>query len=644
MGRHCKACEAAKTLLGCCLGASPPSPAAPAAAAPAAAPAPAPQNGGAQDNGGEGIPLQNVAPQNTSTSGASTGTSNNTSTDNTNAPGRPRPASLPAAAPSESRPKKARVSCRPYSALDLYGPPPSPPPNRPLPPIPEHARRRNSQQATTSTTTSRSQRGSNSQQGSNSKQATNSEQLDKSEQLLSESHLSDSCQQSDSSGETIDSAQLDELLQIGNSQQADIAQQTDVSQITCNLVQLDTQRNLPIMESVILHPLPVISIGDYVTRHKLREQPGPIVGALFGQQNGREVTIETAYEVQTLLDGDQVTLEPSWFETRLEQMRLVHKDRTLDLVGWFTVNPRSGPGNHILPIHNQILAYNESAILLGFHSEEVGEESVGGKLPFSVYETAYEVDDAAKDTTTEGEDKEMKDGDSQLRLKFRELPFTVETHEAEMIGMTSVAGAAANAASERVQEELLKLDVKGKGKGKAKQAAKEDEKVDPENAALSKEDQEMISALTTKANAIKMLQARIDLIIKYLQKLPPPYMDEVNSEVAAGDHTEPSQTLLRLVQALVHRLSIIEPSDAEAFQEELLSEENDVSTIELLTELMNRAGDTRDIGKKFHAIETEKAHNSQRVATYASQGAGFGHSQPSKGGRPGSLSAAGDLM
>lgn len=325
-------------------------------------------------------------------------------------------------------------------------------------------------------------------------------------------------------------------------------------------------------------------------------------------------------------------------------MRLVHKDRTLDLVGWFTVNPRSGPGAHLLAIHNQILSYNESAILLGLHSEEVGKESVGGKLPFSVYETAYEVDDAAKDTNTEGEDKEMKDGDSQLKVKFRELPFTVETHEAEMIGMTSVAGAAANAASERVQEELLKLDVKGKGKGKAKQAAKEDEKVDPENAALSREDQEMISALTTKANAIKMLQARIDLIIKYLQKLPPPYMDEVNSEVAAGDHTEPSQTLLRLVQALVHRLSIVEPSDAEAFQEELLSEENDVSTIELLTELMSRAGETRDIGKKFHAIETEKAHNSQRAATYASQGSAFGHSQPGKGGRPGSLSAAGDLM
>lgn len=319
---------AAKTLLGCCLGGSPPAPAPAApAAATAATAATAPPNGGAQVNGGDGIPLQDVAPQNTSTSAASTGANTTISSNNTNATDRPRPVSLPAAAPSEGRPKKARVSCRPYSALDFYGPPPSPPPNRPLPPIPEHARQRNSQQATSSTTTSSSQRGSHSQQGSNSKQATNWEQPDKSEQLLSESHLSDNCHQSDSSGESIDPAQLDELLQIGNSQQTDIAQQVDVSQnksdsqITCNLVLLHTQRNLPNMESVILHPLPVISIGDYVTRHKLREQPGPIVGALFGQQNGREVTIETAYEVQTLVDGDQVTLEPSWFETRLEQSK-----------------------------------------------------------------------------------------------------------------------------------------------------------------------------------------------------------------------------------------------------------------------------------------------------------------------------------
>lgn len=88
------------------------------------------------------------------------------------------------------------------------------------------------------------------------------------------------------------------------------------------------------MESVILHPLPLIAISDYVVRHTLRQQTGPVVGALFGQQNGREISIEFAYEVQTLTNGDEVTLEPVWFETRLEQskftLRVLAKGRMLD--------------------------------------------------------------------------------------------------------------------------------------------------------------------------------------------------------------------------------------------------------------------------------------------------------------------------
>lgn len=107
--------------------------------------------------------------------------------------------------------------------------------------------------------------------------------------------------------------QLDELLLI------DSSQGKTVPRLISNLPLLSKLRNLPNMESVILHPMPVICVGDYATRHELRGQSGPIVGALFGQQNGREVTIEFAYEVQTLVNGDQITLEPGWFETRLEQ-------------------------------------------------------------------------------------------------------------------------------------------------------------------------------------------------------------------------------------------------------------------------------------------------------------------------------------
>lgn len=73
------------------------------------------------------------------------------------------------------------------------------------------------------------------------------------------------------------------------------------------------------MEHVILHPLPLISISDYVVRHTLRQQPGPVVGALLGQQNGREISIEFAYETKTNVNNGDVSLDVSWFDERLEQ-------------------------------------------------------------------------------------------------------------------------------------------------------------------------------------------------------------------------------------------------------------------------------------------------------------------------------------
>lgn len=75
------------------------------------------------------------------------------------------------------------------------------------------------------------------------------------------------------------------------------------------------------MEHVILHPLPLIAISDYVVRHTLRKLEGPVVGALLGQQNGREVSIEFAYEIKTETVGDRIRLDLPWFDERLEQSK-----------------------------------------------------------------------------------------------------------------------------------------------------------------------------------------------------------------------------------------------------------------------------------------------------------------------------------
>ncbi|RDL36168.1 Uncharacterized protein BP5553_06780 [Venustampulla echinocandica] len=366
---------------------------------------------------------------------------------------------------------------------------------------------------------------------------------------------------------------------------------------------------------VALHPLVLLTISDYITRHTLRQQKGPVVGALLGQQNGREITIEHAFDCHLIEVDGEVILSQVWFEDRLQQMKDVHKVPALDLVGWFTIIPTSGPLPIHLPIHRQILqSYNESAILLGFHPEDVLNRSIGGKLPLSIYESNYE----AEETTTDaGEDKEMKDAEPKLGLKFKELPYTVETGEAEMIGVDFVARGGGNAtAVDGAQKKggpaaLGHEDPKGKGKVRVV-ARKPEEQETPVSKAeagqfLSREDEELIASLTAKANAIKMLKARVDLIAVYLRKLPPSYVSgSVVEEGVKSDDEEyapVSHEVLRSIQALLTRLGLLIPADSAAFEKELLSEENDVNMVSMLSTITNSIKDVRETGRKFSVVQ-----------------------------------------
>ncbi|ETS82758.1 hypothetical protein PFICI_04634 [Pestalotiopsis fici W106-1] len=367
----------------------------------------------------------------------------------------------------------------------------------------------------------------------------------------------------------------------------------------------------------VLHPLVLLTISDYITRYTLREQKGVIAGALLGQQNGREVTIEHAFECATKAEDGNIVLDGHWFAQRLDQMRTIHKSPQLDLVGWYTLLPRTGPTPSILPIHSWLLSeHNESSLLLAFHPEEAVDQSAGSRLPLTIYESNYEVDEPKADHNSE--DKEMKDSDAPLKLKFRELPYSVESGEAEMISMDFIAQGAGNATLVKPKEPAktgrVLQEVEGKGKEKVEKVEDDKQQEDstpvPDEHVLSREEEELIGSLTTKANAIKMLQARIKLLITYLERLPPSSISGSQTPSAAEQqadaHTMPSHTILRSIQALVNRLALLVPSATEAFQQELLSEANDVHLVTLLNDVMQSAIGIRDIGKKHHAVESAK--------------------------------------
>ncbi|KYK59541.1 hypothetical protein DCS_00671 [Drechmeria coniospora] len=369
---------------------------------------------------------------------------------------------------------------------------------------------------------------------------------------------------------------------------------------------------------VILHPLVLLTISDYITRHTLRGQSGPIVGALLGRQRGCDITVENAFECHMrsapAVDGGYL-LDDDRFRSRLKQMAAVHAERQLDFVGWYTLVPCSGPTSTILPIHNQILrGWNESAILLAFHPEEAALRSVGGKLPLTVYESRYEVDGVHNDQ--DGEDRTMDYGEpATLKLQFCKVPHSVESDETEMISMNYVASAQGRASTTATRKGRPARSVEMNSKGKRRlvegraDGAKTEKGPAEDSARLTREEEYMIESLVTKANSIRMLHSRIRLLLAYLERLPDALTtgEQDDPESMDTDSITPSLPILRRIQALVGSLGLVIPSNQEAYDQGMDRKANDVRLMGLLNDVMQEVRQARSVGKKVGIIESAKA-------------------------------------
>jgi COP9 signalosome complex subunit 6 len=335
-------------------------------------------------------------------------------------------------------------------------------------------------------------------------------------------------------------------------------------------------------------------------------------------------------------------------------VRLVHSQPQLELVGWATLVPGTGPTDDHLPIHSQLLRnYNDSAILLGFHPEKVFAP-VGAKLPITLYDSSWVVEEREDRAS---EDEPMRDDDTspaqraskpepKAHLTFHELPYSVETGEAEMIGMQFVHRGAANASARANAEKKAsqtEMGGKGKGKGKGKSVARPEPQADTEAQvsdvlALTNEESDLIAALSSRRNAIQMLKKRIDLFIVYLQRLPSATKrsdhanDAISSvqELASLPSTAPSNTILRAIQALKTNLALLaltNPSAAprenahmapqshseSTFETEMLREANDVHLVSLLADVLQSLDQVREVGSHFSVVEGARAQRGPRM-------------------------------
>ncbi|KXS95258.1 hypothetical protein AC578_9452 [Pseudocercospora eumusae] len=375
--------------------------------------------------------------------------------------------------------------------------------------------------------------------------------------------------------------------------------------------------------NVQLHPLVLLTISDYITRHTIRQQQGPALGAVIGQQNGRNFTLEHAYECK-LADAEtgSVSLDGEWFNERLDMYKEVHKEPALDLVAVFALGPVDGPQPSHLPLLDQVktITNSDSVLLLLFHPELV-DSLQGGKLPISLYEPVEEVS-----------------GD-QIRTRFRELAYEVETGDAERIGVDFVAkGSGTATAVTKIESpstagaSRAKEAAKGKGKGKAKDSEDGETNGTAASNVLSPEDDELISSLQAKVNAIKMLNERLNLIRNYLTTLTPSYLTDATSTTAPPEGT--NHPLLRSVNAMLSRLPLLAPPTGQQIAADTQEpktileqagerEKQDVHLTSLLASLTRSISEAQSMGAKFGIVQRDRQQKESR--------SGFG----GRGGRMG---------
>ncbi|KAJ6155636.1 hypothetical protein N7470_006202 [Penicillium chermesinum] len=356
-------------------------------------------------------------------------------------------------------------------------------------------------------------------------------------------------------------------------------------------IKMDSPRSLVSQKSsdsgltVQLHPLVLLSISDHITRHAARQQQGPIVGALLGQQNGRQVTLEQVLRVSR--DRDR-------WRGFCSSIKDVHKDPPLDIVGWWSTAPPTGPTPSHLPLHRQILQdYNDSAVFLAFHPSQLqSAESRAAKLPLTIYESVLEGDnagDTSKDMQIDGEELTSS-------IRFRELPYTVETGEAEMIGVDTIAKNS-HAAS------WVAPIPKGQSEGQGSDDPSKPQASQP--AQLTQEEEELIGNLNTRINAIRMFQSRISLIKDYILSISGP-------DAGANSNTAVSHPILRDINALVSNLSLLTPPEDSEFSAEVASQTNDVLLASLLGQMGENVRAIRELGRASAIIQGARQTTASR--------------------------------
>lgn len=165
--------------------------------------------------------------------------------------------------------------------------------------------------------------------------------------------------------------------------------------------------------SISLHPLVIMNVSEHFTRVRAQAgKPMPVIGALIGKQNGRNIELMNSFELLfDTVDGD-IIIDREYYNTKEDQFKQVFSD--LDFLGWY--NTGDVPNESDVKIHKQICQINESPIVFKLNTTARSSE-----LPVSLYESVIDLVNGV------------------ATMLFVELTYTLATEEAERIGVDHVA-------------------------------------------------------------------------------------------------------------------------------------------------------------------------------------------------------------
>ena len=113
-----------------------------------------------------------------------------------------------------------------------------------------------------------------------------------------------------------------------------------------------------------------------------------------------------------------------------------------------------------------------------------------------------------------------------------------------------------------------------------------------------------------------MLRTRIGFLQSFLSSLPPSYLTDASISqptvppftAPTSDPNVPNHQVLRSIQALLARLSLLTPTgQSDTFAQEQQEEKSDVQLVELLASITNSVADTKDLGRKWALVDGAKS-------------------------------------